>query len=90
MSHHNLLHNYESHGTANHHQSNPGYPTSLINKRSCLLQLMKVNTREERNVNVLWDGGATLSLITLKKAAALGLYGKKIKLAVTKVGGTSE
>ena len=90
LSHHNLLHNYETHGTANHHQSNPSYPTLSTSKRSCLLQLMKVRTSDGENVNVLWDGGATLSLITFKKAADLGLHGEEIKLSVTKVGGISE
>ena len=57
---------------------------------TCLLQLMNVKTINDGNANVLWDGGATLSLITFKKAKQLKLNGQDIKLAVTKVGGKTE
>ena len=57
---------------------------------TCLLQLMNVKTINDDSANVLWDGGATLSLITFKKAKQLKLKGQEIKLAVTKVGGETE
>ena len=58
------------------------------NKNSvCLLQLMSIPVSESQSVNVLWDGGATVSLITFKKAETIGLYGKPIKITVIMVGG---
>ena len=60
---------------------------------TCLLQLMKIKATAMKkilDVNVLFDGGATLSLITFKKAEELGLEGKPVKLSEVKVGGTVE
>ena len=51
---------------------------------------MNVKTINGGNANVLWDGGATLSLITFKKAKQLKLNGQDIKLAVTKGGGKTK
>ena len=51
---------------------------------------MSIKVNSEDKVNVLWDGGATLSLITFRKARELGLHGEDVKLVVTKVGGVSE
>ena len=89
LNHHKLLHQHETQGSANHYQTSPKQ-SPQSSKTSCLLQLMKIKTTNSGSVNVLWDGGATLSLITFRKAAELGLSGKEIKLAVTKVGGVSE
>ena len=41
-------------------------------------------------VNVMWDCGATLSLITFKVAKKLGLKGKKVNLSIVKVGAKYE
>ena len=90
LSHHKRLHKTQTTGTAHHHQSNPDKSTSPIGKSSCLLQLMRIKANEDDNVNVLWDGGATISLITFKKAAELGLHGEEVKLDVIKVGGVTE
>ena len=52
---------------------------------------MKVPTGKERtHVNVLWDGGATLSMITFKKATEMKLKGDSVRMTITKVGGTKE
>ena len=42
------------------------------------------------DVNVLWDGGSTLSMITFKKAKEMKLTGKKVKLTIVKIGGVKE
>jgi len=46
----------------------------------------EVNTK----LNVLWDGGSTLSMITLNKARELKLTGKRVQLTIVKVGGLKE
>ena len=50
---------------------------------ACLLQVMEVQagSEDEVKLNVLWDGGATISLITKKKAAQLGLEGFPCQLS---------
>ena len=88
MFHHKLLHQDQTEGTALH--TNPSNTPADVNRNSCLLQLMKITASNDQKVNVLWDGGATLSLITFRKANELGLEGKHINLSVTKVGGKSE
>ena len=88
MYHDILLHKDQTEGTALH--ANPSDLQNSVNSKSCLLQLMKIPTSNDQNVNVLWDGGATISLITFRKANELGLEGKHINLSVTKVGGKSE
>ena len=59
---------------------------------SVLLQLMKVptGTSQSKELNVLWDSGANISLITFRMATELKLKGEMIKLSVTKVGGSEE
>ena len=48
---------------------------------NCLLQLMRVRsgTSLQIGVNILRDGGATISLITICKARDMDLIGEKIK-----------
>ena len=41
-----------------------------------------------RLLNVLWYGGATISLITFDKAKELNLIGESVKQSVVKVGGS--
>ena len=41
-------------------------------------------------MNVLWDGGSTLSFITLRQAKKLKLTDRKVNLQIVKVGGTVE
>ena len=59
---------------------------------SCLLQLMKIQTalHTPRNLTVLWDSGASLCLITFRKANELKLKGKPTQLSIVKVGGNPE
>ena len=48
---------------------------------------MEVRTcKSGTNVNVLWDGGATSSLVTFKKAAEMKLKGRKVNISIVKVG----
>ena len=47
---------------------------------------MAIQTAQSLTVNVLFDTGATLSLITFRAAQRLNLRGKKVKLDVIKVG----
>ena len=55
---------------------------------SSLLSVMEVSTGNPHiKANVLWDGGATNSLITFNKAKELKLKGRPVVLNVTKVGG---
>ena len=56
---------------------------------SCLLQLMIVNSGASPSIglNIIWDGGAKISLITFSTAREMGLVGNPAKMAVLKVGG---
>lgn len=38
------------------------------------------------SLNVLWDGGATISLITFSEARDMRLVGETVKISVIKVG----
>ena len=59
---------------------------------SCLLQLMILNsgTSPSIGLNILWDGGAKISLITFSKAREMGLAGDPVKMAVIKVSGKKQ
>ena len=61
-------------------------------KQSCLLQIMRLRAGKVHPgyVNVLWDSGAQISLITLNKAKELGLSGPKTKISIVKVGNIKE
>ena len=58
----------------------------------CLLQLMQVRTGKHNidNMNIMWDSGATVCLITFKKARELELVGQKTWITIVKVGGERE
>ena len=86
--HHPVLHEAHALGLTFHAASSKGVQRNGLG--ACLLQLMNVETANNGHVNVLWDGGSTLSLITFQKAKELQLEGKDVKLAVTKVGGETE
>ena len=51
---------------------------------------MKLQSESYGSVNVLWDGGATVSLITFRKAKELRLEGRICKLSITSVGGKTQ
>ena len=46
-------------------------------RNNCLLQMMKIESATSLSMNVLWDSGSTLSLITFKEAAHLNIEGRK-------------
>ena len=83
--HHSSLHQGSIEGLGFH---TLGFPSSS----TCLLQIMMIRTIYEniKQLNVFFDGGATISLITFHIASKLGLQGKEITLSVTKVGGVKE
>ena len=54
---------------------------------NCLLQMMKIESATSLSMNVLWDSGSTLSLITFKKAAHLNIEGRKCKLTILELVG---
>ena len=78
--HHSSLHEVIANGIGYHAHG------SLSN--GCLLQLMKIETGTvtPKKVNVMWDAGATLNLVTFQIAKKLGLRGTGIKLSIIKVG----
>ena len=60
-------------------------------QQHCLLQLMKIKAGNPNlSVNVLWDSGATISMITFKKAKQLGISGSPAQISIVKVGGKKE
>ena len=60
-------------------------------KGHCLLQLMKLSAGNENGtINVMWDSGATVSMITFKKTNELELHGVKTKITIVKVGGEKQ
>lgn len=91
--HHESLHLAHVQGVAFH---TPAAATKAGSQRdnnkvsACLLQVMRVKSLAENTLNVLWDGGATISLITFNKAKELNLDGENIQLSVVKVGGSKE
>ena len=82
--HHRSLHALPDVGGA----ASPVMTATDDNNPICLLQVMEVQAGVEprRKLNVLWDGGATISLITSKKAAEMGLEGTPCQLSVVGVG----
>ena len=59
---------------------------------ACLLQIMKLPAGEKHvhDMNVMWDSGATVCLITFKKAKELELKGDRVAIKIVKVGGDKE
>ena len=86
--HHESLHQAHVDGIT-FHATIPTQKQQSENEASsiCLLQLMKVNsgTSPQIGLNVLWDGSATVSLITFSKDKDMGLVGEPIKISVVKV-----
>ena len=58
----------------------------------CLLQIMQVKSGNsgETIMNVFWDSGSKVTMITFKKAKQLGLKGEKMKINIIKVGADKE
>ena len=88
--HHYLLHEANHYGHSHYGQK------QIIRKgeesEEVLLQLQKVEGKnsvgELRNINILWDGGSTLSFITGTKAKEMNLISKgTTRLQIVKIGG---
>ena len=86
MNHHPLLHNTVA-GVLSMAGSNTNNSAN-----ECILQIMSIKTatHKEDPLTVLWDSGASLSLITNRKAKELKLPGKATSLLLTKVGACTE
>ena len=58
----------------------------------CILQIMSIKcaTKGSKTLTTLWDSGASLCLITSRKAEELNLLGKPTYLSLIKVGGLPE
>ena len=88
MYHHQSLHEAHMAGITFHHVKDQ---IEYVNRYSgqCLLPLMAISsdTIPSKKVDVLWDSGATFSLITFKKANQLNLFEEEISISVIKVGG---
>lgn len=84
LPHHQLLHEAHASGAVFHGRS-------FAQKREVILQVQEVRCysrgSNEKKINVLWDGGSTISLITFDAARRLNLSGRSTRLEITKVGG---
>ena len=88
LSHHTLLHGAHVAGAS----LNGSVLFSDTNK-DVLLQIQKIQVLNNTSdhVNMLWDGGSTLSFITFSKARELKLQQQqKLRLQIEKVGGDIE
>ena len=95
MYHHKTLHEAHTAGVVFHsvRGQNPHFNSENRKQTGpCLLSLMAIpsDSVPEKQVNVLWDSGATLSLITFNKAKQLKLIGEEVKISVVKVGGEKQ
>jgi len=65
---------------------------SSSEKRPGFLQIMRLRAgiRHTMGINILWDSGAQVSLITLRKAKELGLSGVVAKITIVKIGNVKE
>ena len=81
-----------------HHHASLHVPQGLANLAMslecsdapvCMLPVMKVKSID-RELNVLWDTGASICLVTFEMAKLLKLKGRKVELSVIKVGGETE
>ena len=79
--HHYTLHPPEEKGQSHSFSSN--------DSNMYLLQIMSipVKSRNAGSLNVFWDSGATVSLISKSKAIEYGLKGTPVTLRVTTIGG---
>ena len=92
MSHHQLLH--EAHASEISFHGSKKADRNGDQDTNILLQLQKVKVAKHggglAELNVLWDGGSTLSFITFRQARKLKLIGEKIRIEIVKVGGMVE
>ena len=91
MYHHQSLHEAHIAGITFHYVRGQNEHVNESKNRysgQCLFPLMAISsdTIPSSKVNVVWDSGATFSLITFKKAIQLNLIGEEISIFVIKVG----
>ena len=80
--HHEIIHPPEKKSLNNSFNCSNDY-------NNCLLQIMSVpiKSRKMGNLNVFWDSGATVSLISKNKAIEHGLKGTPVTLRIITIGG---
>ena len=87
MSHHQLLH--EAHASGISFHGGRKADRNGVQDANILLQLQKVKVGKHggglAQLNVLWDGGSTLSFITFLQARQLKLIGEKVRIEIVKV-----
>lgn len=88
FNHHPTLHDVEADKVLYSVNANTDNSEQRVSTK-CLLPLMKIKCNDHA-ISVLWDSGATISLITFKKAKQLNLKGKRVELSVVTVGGKIE
>ena len=89
-SHHPSVHiDKEAHEDSHHLLTSVN---NLSGSKSCILPIMKVNGGKnlQQNINIMWDSGSTISMITFKKAKEMQLTGVKAQLSIVKVGGKKD
>ena len=84
MDHHKMLHYVLSRTP-----SSTDVTSNLASRDGHLLMVSHLECRQKQ-INVLWDSGSNVSLITHQKAKELGLKGRDIHISITKVGNSLE
>ena len=69
--------------------SNTPVSNNFLSRAGHMLMISSVKCNSS-TVNLLWDGGSDVSLITQKKANELGLTGRDVQISITKVGNVVE
>ncbi|XP_068223879.1 uncharacterized protein [Palaemon carinicauda] len=63
--------------------------SNLVSRDGHLLMVSGLRYHQN-DINVLWDSGSNVSLITHQKAQELGLNGRDVQITITKVGNKTE
>ncbi|XP_068236892.1 uncharacterized protein [Palaemon carinicauda] len=63
--------------------------SNLVSRDGHLLMVSGLRYHQT-DINVLWDSGSNVSLITHQKAQELGLNGRDVQITITKVGNKTE
>ena len=87
LRHHQLIHDAHVEGIVFHNNS-----SKHEGKTSLQIQELQAKIAKGDNVklNVMWDDGSTLSLITFEKAKVMGLKGSDVNLDIDTVGGQTK
>ena len=81
--HHISLHNNEINGLTSYIEPHQKHGQSCL----LLIQYIQAGLRRDNLVNIFWDSGSSISLITEKKAKELKLSGLPVMLSVTTTRG---